>query len=423
MPKGKQEYRWSQRKTFRLECLEDRVALSVSDLLSSSSLFNLALGNTISSMLQQYTLPSWGPTPGEGGKQDTTSKTGSGLVQQTSNSQQTTTKTSSGHHHANSGSGKSKSSTLTAGNNKDTTTKTNTGKESQSSKSNTTGSAGSTSTSSSTTSTTTHSSTVQAPIGPVQSGSQTSTENKTDSHLGMPTDKGDMAGSPGGSSKSSTEASAGVASPANGSEKTTIPYLAPDTDDGNKSDDGATVVLRKVGVTEMADPSTSGRSEMLQLDGRRFADFTALGHAFKWVENDAVNVTVPVTRGISTGTATTGQETEEQDANLVEPNLASDLLFRVLPVGAAQLLDQLPVDAKVVDQAMQQLMHQLDNLGSQLSSSSKGFSMLGWAVLGTVATVTLRTANQRRRKKRRILQATGLSNDSLSWMTDAEASD
>jgi hypothetical protein len=72
---------------------------------------------------------------------------------------------------------------------------------------------------------------------------------------------------------------------------------------------------------------------------------------------------------------------------------------------------------------MQQLMHQLDNLGSQLSPSSKGFSMLGWAVLGTVATVTLRTANQRRRKKRRILQATGLSNDSLSWMTDMDASD
>jgi hypothetical protein len=102
--------------------------------------------------------------------------------------------------------------------------------------------------------------------------------------------------------------------------------------------------------------------------------------------------------------------------------MAREVVLQVLPKGAGQLLDQLIVDARGVEMAIQDLMLQIDDLGDQLSQAPRSVSLLGWAVVGAVVTTTLRSAHKRLRKKRNGLRTNGLSNDSLSWMTDLDSS-
>lgn len=111
----------------------------------------------------------------------------------------------------------------------------------------------------------------------------------------------------------------------------------------------------------------------------------------------------------------------EQAVATAEAVVARDLVFQALPQGAAQLLDHLPIDAQAVDRALVQFMHRIEGLGDELGQAPRGVSLLGWVVLGAVATKAVRSARRRLRKKRASLKALGLSDDSLSWMTDLDS--
>jgi hypothetical protein len=111
----------------------------------------------------------------------------------------------------------------------------------------------------------------------------------------------------------------------------------------------------------------------------------------------------------------------EQAVAAAEAVVARDFVFQALPQGAAQLLDHLPIDSQAVDRALVQFMHRIEGLGNELGQAPRGVSLLGWVVLGAVATKAIRSARRRLRKKRAPLKAIGLSDDSLSWMTDLDS--
>jgi hypothetical protein len=440
MPKGKREHRQRQRKAFHLECLEDRVALSTSNLFGGASQFDLALRDTVQHLLHHSTLLSWYPTPGEGGSQYVSSTSGS-VVAQSSNGSSHSTHPDKGHHQSqgsgSSTSGVSQSGTVTStnsesgtaasGSSKGSTTKTTVTNDNQGGKNSTSGSVVTTSSATTTSKNEVSTSSVTTYDSPVEVGpGQSVVDVKIDSHGGDgPTDKGGspVAGQTNVGSRTTPDSPAGLAGTAAVAAKTYIPYLQTEASDGNKTNGDAVAVIRQVVAPGTMDPSAGVRGEITQLDGRKNADFTAFGRPAKWVEENVVYTTATFSPRATTGTASSGQEAAEEDALVVETIVSRDVLFRGLPVGAAQLLDQLPIDAQVVDQAMQQFMHQLDNLGSQLDQTAKSVNMLGWLALGVVATTTIGSAHRRRLKKRHGLQMNRLSSDSLSWMTDFSTSD
>jgi hypothetical protein len=185
----------------------------------------------------------------------------------------------------------------------------------------------------------------------------------------------------------------------------------------------ASVLLPSAAPGIPANHTGGAPGELTPLDGRKLTDLVVLGRAWKVSEMDVGILVAPAPR-----TEVTGPVTVEPAAEAAEPAafpavaVAREVIYQVLPQGAAQLLDQLPIDARAVDQAVQQFVLQLDNLGEQISQAPKGISLLSWAVLGAVATTTLRSARRRRRKKRPDLHRAGLSDDSLSWMTDPDSS-
>jgi len=263
----------------------------------------------------------------------------------------------------------------------------------------------------------------------VQSGSaekqnQSVTENIVANAKSVTHASSDAGLSQTGSNLKTTSSSSSDAAPAQSQAapagKTTNPAHTVETA-GTKAD-AATIVVQQAAASANHENNGVDRHDASQPDGRRNAENTLAGRGVKAGEQDDGRTNAPGARGSAEENSEVVQPAGNQTAAIEDTVATRELVFTVLPLGAAQLLDQLPIDARVVDQALQQFMHQIDNLGEQMSQAPKGFSILGWAVLGAVATTTIQTAKRRLRKKRPGLQATGLSDDSLSWLTDLDAS-